>query len=338
MTRRLLSILLTLAVVLAACGDDDTDDVSGATPAGDTDSGGTGTGADDSSSGDTASTPDTITVEHYSGTDEVPVEPETVVVMDLGMLLSLDALGIAVDGFGSLGTGVPPEFSSAVDAAEPVGTAFEPDYEAINALEPDLIIVATRSSATYADMREIAPTIDLTFDEDVDFLTAFRDRHETLGQIFGVEDEVATLLADLDAAIDDIADRSADGGAALIVMTSGAEVSAYGPGSRFGVVHDVLGYAAADDGLAENETHGEAVSFEYLAETAPDVLFAIDRSAAVGDGGTSAEQILDNELVDGTPAGTSGRIVYADPFAWYLVGNSIPGLRGIITDVESSLP
>lgn len=329
---RLIALAAPLLLLAAACGDDDataatTDDASAtAAPAGES--------ATEDGEGDAG----TVTIEHYSGTDEVPVNPETVVVMDTGILLSLDALGIEVDGFGSLGA-VPAEHESVVNdpALEPVGTAFEPDYEAINALEPDLIIVASRSSATYPDMSEIAPTVDLTLDEGADYLTTFRDRHEAIGQIFGVEDEVADQLDAIEASIDAIATETADAGDALIVMTNGAEVSAYGPGSRFGLVHDLMGYGAAEDSLSEEATHGEAVSFEFILEAAPDVMFVIDRSAAIGEDGDAAQQVLDNDLVRQTPAWENDRVVYADSFAWYIASHSIPGMETIISEVEASL-
>lgn len=280
----------------------------------------------------------TVTIEHYSGTDEVPVDPETIVVMDLGMLVTLDSLGIEADGFGSLGTPVPEEYQAVVDAPEDVGTAFEPDYEAINALEPDLIIVATRSSATYPDMSEIAPTVDMTFDESVDYMTAFRQRHEQLGQIFGIEDEVAERLDSIDAEVAAMAEQTADAGTALVILTSGAEVSAYGAGSRFGAVHDIFGYAPADESLQTEETHGEVVSFEYILEADPDALFVVDRSAAIGEDAASAAEILDNDLVNQTSAAQNDRIVYVDAFSWYLAGNSIPGIHGVMADIETSLP
>ena len=51
--------------------------------------------------------------------------------------------------------------ASASRAIHELGSVWEPDYEAINALEPDLIVVAGRSSRIYPDMKEIAPTADL---------------------------------------------------------------------------------------------------------------------------------------------------------------------------------
>ena len=340
MSRMILSLLAVLLLTIsAACASSDD---TAATEEEASASASASTPADEEEVGaaEDEAEADTVTIEHYSGTDEVPVNPETIVVMDLGVLMSLDALGITADAFGSLGTPLPDAWAAVAENPDlaPVGTAFEPDYEAINALEPDLILVATRSSATYPEMSEIAPTVDLTFDDDVDFLTGFRTRHEQIGDIFGVQDAVAEQLGALDARIEDIAARTGDAGTALVVLTSGTEVSAYGPGSRFGLVHDALGFAPADESLAEDETHGEAVSFEFIAEAAPDVMFVVDRSAAIGEeGGESAQAILDNDLVNGTPAAQEGRVVHVDGAAWYLAFNSLPGVNGILDDAETAL-
>lgn len=317
MTRtRLLALLLPLSLAAASCGGGDGSEAVSAEGGG-----------------------ETITVEHFSGTDEVPVEPETVVVMDTGVELSLHALGVSVDGHGTT-SAVPDDFADVLDDPErtPVGTAFEPDYEAINALEPDLIIVSGRSSDSYEAMSKIAPTVDLTLDPQEELLDTFRERHETLGRIFGVEGEVEEALVEIEGSVEDLSARTGGAGDALVVMTNGNEVSVYGPGSRFGLVHDVLGFGAADEGLSADANHGEAVSFEYLLDVAPDVMFVIDRSSAIGDDGAGAEQVLDNKLVAKTPAWRDGRVVHVDSFAWYIAPNSIQGLRRIVDDVESSLP
>ena len=58
---------------------------------------------------------------------------------------------------------------------------------------------------------------------------------------------------------------------ALIVLGSEGKVSAYGPNSRFGLIHDVFGFKPADEKI-EVSTHGQNVSFEYIVETNPDIL------------------------------------------------------------------
>ncbi len=281
--------------------------------------------------------PTEVLITHYSGADTVPVNPETVVVFDLGVLISLHDLGVEVDAVGGLGIPIPGEYDAIVNNPDyvEVGTAFEPDYEAVNAMEPDLIIVASRSSRWYAEMSRIAPTVDLTVDWD-DYMNSFRDTHRSMGKIFNVESKVEEKLAKLDAEIARVRSQAAGAGKALILMTTGAEVTAYGPGSRFGFVHDQFGYAAADESLERDATHGDAVSFEYILEAAPDALFVIDRAAAIGGEGDAAKQILDNELVTQTPAWQNERVVYVDNFAWYIAASSLPSYFMIADNIASS--
>ncbi|MXY92153.1 MAG: ABC transporter substrate-binding protein [Caldilineaceae bacterium SB0670_bin_27] len=284
------------------------------------------------------SMPTEVEITHYSGTDMAPVNPETVVVADMAALLSLQDLGVeGIAGMLGLAVPVPDQYAAALDNPDfaELGSVWEPDYEAINALEPDLIIVAGRSSRIYPDMKEIAPTVDLTIWED--FYNKFQEQHRNMGMIFGVEDRVEERLAELDALVQDVSARTEGAGKALILMTTGAEVTAYGPGSRFGFVHDTFGYAAADENLEREATHGDAVSFEYILEMQPDVLFVIDRASAIGAEGEAAAKILDNELVAQTPAWQNGRVVYVDSFAWYIAWTSLPAFFQVVEDIEAGL-
>ena len=78
-------------------------------------------------------------------------------------------------------------------------------------------------------------------------------------------------------------------------------MSAYGPGSRFGVIHDAFGVKPATAGLSVSN-HGQAISYEFIAQTDPDWLFVIDRDAAIGREGSPARSMLDNELIRPTKA------------------------------------
>lgn len=327
--RRLPAALLALGLVLgaAACGDDGDD--TGVAAGDDTPT--TGADAGDEAAADA---PTEVEVAHAQGTTTVPFQPETVVVYDLGTLATLTDLGVEVAGLPDF-VGLPDEIADAHPDATTVGTLFEPDLEAVNALEPDLIIVATRSAASLPDLSEIAPTIDLTVAED-DFLGSFADHTRSLGEIFGVQDEVDAALAEIEADVDEVAAMGAEAGPALIVLTSAGEVTAYGPGSRFGLIHDTFMVPPAVEDV-EAATHGEAISFEFIAEAAPEILYVLDRDATIGEEGQAAEQVLDNEIVAGTPAWTDGAVTYLDGFAWYIAPNGLPSVRSMIDDVRSSL-
>jgi iron complex transport system substrate-binding protein len=283
-----------------------------------------------------ASTGETVSIQHAQGTtDNVPVNPETVFTFDLGVLDTLEAIGVEADGVpeatypGSLAKYSEEKYTK-------IGSMKEPDFEAISAGAPDLIIVSGRTAGSYEELSKIAPTIDLSVDA-ADPLDSFRDQAEALGRIFDAEESVAGQLEAIDAQIAGVKAKSADAGNALILMTSGGEVTAYGAGSRFGLVHDVLGVPTAAEVKSEG-SHGEAVSFEFVKETNPDLMFVIDRDAAVGTtAGGASDAVLDNELVDSTNAAKNDKIVSLDATSWYLVGYGLNNLPQMIGAVAGAL-
>jgi iron complex transport system substrate-binding protein len=275
-----------------------------------------------------------VTVTHAQGETTLPVNPERVLTFDIAALTDLDALD--VDVLGVPKSNLPGDLDKYnTDEYLNIGTLFETDYEAVAAAEPDLIIVAGRSSAVYPELSAIAPTIDLTNDP-----ASFRDsvvaNAEILGEIFAREDEVADMVADLDESVAGVQELAADAGSALIVMTNAGEVSAYGPGSRFGFLHDTLGVTPAVEDV-EAATHGEAVSFEFLLETNPDWMFVVDRDAATTGGSSNAEAVLDNTLVDQTTAAQEDQVVYVDSVDWYIVNGGLSNLQDMTDEVETAL-
>lgn len=359
------------ALALAACGDDTTPDT--AVPADETSTDETGAdaaGSDDASSDvgsadetsadeagadagsadeGTAATPSTdapvaeaateVTVSTYYGDETtVPLEPATVVVLDFAALDTLDALGLGdrVAGIPS-GTVLPSHLANYGDTTENTGTLFEPDFEAINALDPDLIVAGGRSHALVGELAEIAPTVDLTFGWGSEpFWDSLVANTTAVGEIFGVETEAAEAIAALEQSVSDVATQAADAGTGLVILTSGGEVSAYGPDpeGRFDLVYGLLGIIPAAEQVAI-DTHGDAISFEFLADTNPDMLFVLDRDAAIGAEGDSAQSILDNDLVNGTSAAQNDRIVYVDTAMWYLSFGGLTSVETIIAEVGS---
>ena len=282
-----------------------------------------------------ASQSEGITVSHAQGETVVPVAPETVLTFDLGALDTLDALGVDVAGVPDVAT-LPDRLRKyATDEYVKAGTLFEPDYEQVNALDPDLIIVAGRSSAAYPQLSALAPTVDLTVDNG-DFIDSFTGHLQTLGEIFGRQEQVAEAVTGLHDRIAEVSALAQDAGSGLIVLTTGGEVSAYGPGSRFGLIHDVLGVQPAAEDL-NPATHGDAVSFEFILETNPDHLFVIDRDATIGESGQAAHAVLDNEIVRQTTAWQQGNVTYLDGVNWYLLPTGLGSVRAMIDEVEAAL-
>jgi iron complex transport system substrate-binding protein len=276
----------------------------------------------------------TIAVQQSQGTAQIPLNPKKVVTFDLGALDILDALGVPVAGVPK--TALPPFLAKYEQAAfEKIGTLFEPDYEAVNAASPDLIIIGDRSRAKYADLSKIAPTLDLSVDQK-DYLASVIANTRLMGRALDKQAEAESLIGKVERSVAELKPLSASAGTGLIVLTTGGKMSAYGPGSRFGLIHDALGIKPALENLAA-ATHGQAISSELVLKANPDWLFVLDRDGAVGQGSGAAQRVLDNELIAQTTAWKKGRVVYLDPMNWYLVGGGIQSLQANIDQIAKAL-
>ncbi|MEP2920859.1 siderophore ABC transporter substrate-binding protein [Sulfitobacter sp.] len=270
----------------------------------------------------------TVSVDTFAGPVDIAAEPETIAVFDLAAFDTLTALGVSAEGL------VRPVFLPYLEAAAansvPVGSLFEPDFEAVFALNPDLVIAGGRSSGQVEELARIAPTIDMTIWHDTvgDGLA----RLKAYGDLFGKQEKAAQLAEAFEGKLSEVRDAVAGQGNALIVMTNGPKVSAYGTGGRFGWLHDALELPEAVESVEQN-THGEAISFEFIREANPDILLVIDRLAAVGQDGDSARATLDNALVQETTAWKTGRVIYLSPAPIYIAGGGIQSMTLTLDEI-----
>lgn len=269
-----------------------------------------------------------VTIATAQGQMSVPAMPERVAVFDIAAIDTLAALGITPAGtpdrlYVDYLSGVP---------VTPMGTLFEPDAEALAGLKPDLIIIGGRSSTKGPALAPIAPVIDMTIWEDIPAEAAARIT--AYGDLFGRQDRAAELLATYQAKLAAARAAVAGKGRALILQTNGTKVSAYGAGSRFGWLHSALDLPEAHASL-NPDTHGDAVSFEFIAEVNPDWLIVIDRAAAIGEG-ASARATLDNPLVAGTVAGRTGQIVHLSAAPIYIAGGGYTSITGTLDEITAA--
>lgn len=271
-------------------------------------------------------------IETAKGKVEIAARPARVAVYDIAAIDTLNAIGVKIDG-------VPaklyvPRLEPLKDAGEVVGTIFEPDFEALSALAPELIIVGGRSSPQLAMTKQVAASIDMTMD-DTNLVAQAKARLNTYGVLFGKEAEAEAAGRKLDEAIGAARTAVKDKGNALIVMTSGLKISTYGKGSRFGWLHAVLGLPFAVENV-EAATHGEAVSFEFISKANPDWLIVLDRAAAIGSGEQGAKATLDNELVAGTTAWKKGQVIYLPAADFYIAAGGIQATCQVLAQITDA--
>ncbi|OCG69471.1 iron ABC transporter substrate-binding protein [Gilliamella sp. Occ3-1] len=262
----------------------------------------------------------TLTIEHAQGKTDVPENPKKVVVFNTATLDIMDALNIPVTALPQSDVHYPTFLSKyASKDYTNVGTLFEPNYEVLSSIQPDVIVAGGRATDAYKKLNDIAPTISLDIDPN-NFLSSLTQRTEQLGSIFNKQNEAKKLIADFNQKIEQLKTKTTTAGTALVIMVNGGKMSAYGSKSRFGFVFDVLGFQPATT-FQEAGRHGNAVTSEFILSVNPQWIFVLDRDNAIGNKeAQSAQQVLDNELIRKTAAWQQNHIVYLDSSSMYIAG------------------
>ena len=273
-----------------------------------------------------------ITVDTVKGNVDLAMNPSPLVVYDMTLMQDLAALDVAVDGMPS---GLKLDNLQSKTQPEPktVGTVFEPDLEALNAMQPQAILVGSRMAEKYDALSSIAPTLDMTIDT-ANIYESSKQRLHDLGALFGKSAQAAKLQGNIDGLIDETKTLTKDKGKGLVVMVNGNKLSAYGDKSRYGFIHTVLDIPMADDQIADAR-HGQPISFEYIQKTNPDWLFVVDRSAAIGEDGAGAKAVLDNPLVAQTNAWSKNQVVYLSPDSYLAFGGYYQWMQDLTTIKEA---
>lgn len=261
-----------------------------------------------------------ITIEHAQGKTDVPENPKKVVVFNIATLDIMDALNIPVSAVPQSDVHYPDFLSKYSDKSYTnVGTLFEPNYEVLSSMAPDVIIAGGRANDVYNKLNDIAPTISLDIDPN-NFLASLTQRTEQLGTLFNKQDQAKKLLADFNQKIEQLKPKTNTAGSALVIMVNGGKMSAYGPKSRFGFIFDILGFKPATT-FQEAGRHGNAVTSEFILSVNPQWLFVLDRDNAIGNKeAQSAQQVLNNDLIQKTDAWQNNHIVYLDSTSMYIAG------------------
>lgn len=353
MKKKIMTLALSavLAVSLAACGAGGNSDSSSS---GSTSASGSSVVSDVSSASaasdaSTASSveekPETITVKSLNANKEevdleVPYDPERIAILDMACLDIIDSLGVGDRVVGSASTSLDYLQDYVTDEnIENLGTIKEADMEAVMACEPDVIFIGGRLSSSYDALSEIAPVVYLSTDTEIGVVESVRKNASTIAAMFGLEDQVDELMADFDERIETLA-AFAEGKTAIVGMCTSGSFNVLGNDGRCSIIGKEIGFENVGvDANVDTSTHGNEASFEYVVEKNPDYIFVMDRDAAIGtDGAQLAQDIMENELVQGTDAYKNGQLVYLEhPAVWYTAEGGVQALDLMLQDLETAL-
>lgn len=267
---------------------------------------------------------------------ELKKNPKRVVVFDYGVADILKNLGVdAVVGLPK--NGKMPEILSnySDDKYTNVGSLKETDFEAVESLNPDLIIIGGRQAEDIDSFKEIAPTVNLAVDGQ-DYMNSFKTVVTDLGNLFDKQDEAKKAIDEIEAKIAKVNKTVKEKGlTASVVMANEGSISVFSAKSRYGLIYNGLGFAEVDKNI-DDSTHGQQVSFEYFLENKSDYVFVVDRGAVTGKG-EAASKLFDNEVMNKTEVAKNGNIVYLNSVIWYTMTGGIESTNQMIDEIADAV-
>ncbi|MCR4539919.1 siderophore ABC transporter substrate-binding protein [Pseudomonas sp. 18.1.10] len=277
-----------------------------------------------------------ISVTHALGTTLIQPPVQRVVALDMNEVDFLDQLGVPVAGMPK--DFVPPFLQRYKDDAAVVdtGAIVQPNLERVHAAKPDLILITSLQAPHYGELSQIAPTVQF----DVDYRDSQKRHIEvikqhllTLGQIFAKPDLAQQQVAALDAKVAEARRVTAERPErALVVLHNNGAFSSFGVQSRYGFVFTELGVKPASP-TAEAGLHGQLISSEFIQQANPDILYVVDRTAVMEHRPLLNAHTLGNPLLRQTNAWKTGRVVFVDADAWYVMAASPSSIKQVIADV-----
>ncbi|WP_077928597.1 ABC transporter substrate-binding protein [Wohlfahrtiimonas populi] len=250
------------------------------------------------------------------------------VVMDFGALDTIEALGGSAS-VSALPKEFAPEYLEKYKTADYKlsGDMFKLDMDLIRQENPDFIIISGRQGRSAAELQSIAPVINFSAGND-NYMESVQYNILAVGKAIGKEAEAKAALEKLDAKIKSAQEKSAASKQkAIVVMHNDGNVGLINHSGYATLVHDVAGVKRADEKKHEGRVAADA---KYLTEVNPDIIYVVDRSAAIGAKPLDENYFKAKELAE-VKAVKDVNVIYLTPKLWYLSGK---GLQSIDLQVE----
>lgn len=314
---------------------------------------------------DNEDTPVTVTVTGSDGeTASVVQNPKRVAIYDYSILDILNSIGFEKTGIEQL---VVPAKESLPDALSfykeqgddkvvSGGTLAYVDWDVLDIVQPELVILGARSFATNAAGESLSAEdktkyIDDTFErydgtsfvklsvnaQNSQLTQDIQNNVAALAEIFpDLKPELEDKLAELMDEVGTLREKAQSSGktALFCMMVDQTTLSVFNPNSRFDMLYEEFGFAPVDsEATSWTDEHGFDVRAEYVLEKNPDVIFLLDRSSLAGPG-AGAENFMNDTIIGQTKAAANGDIYVLDIAAWYTTTGGFSSLETMISDIN----
>lgn len=281
-------------------------------------------------------------------TVEIAKNPENVVIFDLGLATTFVELGLE-ERIAGLPKGENNSMLSeqlevfSDDSYIDLGGLFEPNYEMIASINPELIIISGRQSTTdiISELESAAPNAEIIniAADSMNYIEDIKESTLILGELFEVEEEAETLVTELDTRVETINEAiDALDASILFVQTNGGDLALHGQGGRYGFLFEELNFEIAGEQQEDSTAnHGNQITFEFIAEANPGLIFVMDRGAAVETGESTNIDVLINSVTENVDAIASDNIYELSPVEWYLNAGGYGSLMTQLDEIEEAV-
>jgi iron complex transport system substrate-binding protein len=273
------------------------------------------------------------TIEHPLGTTEVPGRPERIVSLSgneiTDILIALDRKPIASMGDGDFA----PALEGETEGIETLSydSDYQPNLEALAALDPDLILGYSYNEPVYEELSRIAPTVILSDERD------FKVWVDNVARATFAEEEAEEAMEEYEARVAEVREK-VEGAKISVVRPQDEALLLYGPPSNAGMILEELGLEiqpvpeeAADWSGDGTRAIGE-LSLEYIPELTGEHIFIISYDL---EEGTTPEDLLRQPIWQSLDAVKEGRAHPVEGIAW--TNHGILGAIEMIDEVERAI-
>ncbi|WP_037284781.1 ABC transporter substrate-binding protein [Saccharibacillus sacchari] len=273
--------------------------------------------------------PQTRTVSTAKGDIDIPADPQRVIGLSVvypDFLYALDIIPVAVQNYHEE---LPTYLRDPLKDTIKMGISRTPDFEAILAAQPDLILAPTWwSEADYDQLSKIAPTVLLPERDN------WQDELRDIAEVFDRADKAEQVISDLDAKKEQAAkelDELAGDQTVMYMRVMAKEIVISGENiDRGNLIHKQLGLNPVPDFPQTEATM--SISLEKLPDYDADhIIVQLDN-----DGPEVKErfdEILSSSLWQGMTAVKNDHIHTVNDREWFNVGMSPLADSNAIDDV-----
>lgn len=269
------------------------------------------------------------TIVHSRGETTIEKRPERVVVLDSGEIDQVLSLGVTPVGISSPkdASSQPEYLADQLENVQVIGTNDDLNFEAIAALEPDLILGSKlRVDDSYEQLAQIAPTV-LSIRPGFPWKENFLLTADALG----LEEQAVTILNDYQTRVDQVRE-SIDGSPEIsLVRFIPGRTRLYGNLSFIGVILQDLGLSRPE--IQNIDDLAVEISPENIADANGDWLFY---STYGKPEATERDNVLSNELWHNLPAVQEGHALEVNDESWFM-GLGPIGANEVLNDIERIL-